>query len=299
MQFRGHMTNRTRIALAAALASLVYGCGGADSSSDSLQGALPDDPTEQPGAQQTTPDSPSNPNASTTPDAPTTPGTATNIALALSTATPVTDLGTSTDITVTVTPMANASGTVTFSTTGLPTGVTATFAPATVTLGAAAVTTKLTLMVPYTTVPTPKDSAAAIVVKATAGQGEATANANFKVNPQVTLTVPMNATALEAAGGGSMQLDTWGGPTFGKNGVPLSTQGGNAINLLIKNLDSTPHEIHMPNNLHGNAKIPAGGMDSKVRTLDPAASTVNASGYIHGEPNGGSVGFKLSVVKAP
>jgi hypothetical protein len=166
--------------------------------------------------------------------------------------------------------------------------VTGTFNPASVTLNTTPATAKLTLVVPYTTIPSAPGAASAIVVKAAAGAVEATANANFKVAPQL------------AAGGGAKNIDTWGGPTFGQNAVPLQTQAGNGINFVVKNLDSAAHEVHGQNGFpHGAAVVAPGGLDNKVRVLDPAAANINASGYIHGETNGTSVGFKVLVNKAP
>lgn len=296
------MTTRSCLALASVLALCVYGCGGSDENSGQLsgQGSLPDDPSEQPGAPQD-PDSPKNPNEGSTPTAPTTPGTTSDIAVTLSTATPVTDLGTSLDVTVTLTPKTSASGSAAMTVTGLPDGVTATFDPPSVSLnGTTAVTSKMTLAVAYTTIPSAPGAASAIVVHAGTSGGEATANANFKVNPQVTLYMPANTAALLKAGGGSMQIDAWGGPTFGKNAVPLHTQAGNGITFLVKNLDSVAHEIHGGNGFaHGSAAIPPGQFDSKQRVLDPAKGDINGIGYIHGEANGTSVGFKTMVYLAP
>ena len=294
--------SRLLVALVSTAALLAINCGGADDSSSDLQGggsALPDDPSELPGA-PADPDSPANPNTTAPPPAPTSPGTSSQIAVALSTATPSADLGTSVAIDVTVTPKAGFTGQATLAATGLPTGVTATFAPASVTLGTAPMIAKMTVMVPYTTVPSPVGGASAIVVKATSGAAEATANANFKIVPRVTLTIPINTAALLKAGGGSKFLDTWGGPTFGANAVPLQTQAGNGITFVVKNLDSVAHEIHGNNGFaHGSAKVEPGGTDTKVRVLDPKVANISANGYIHGEANGTAASFKVMVNKAP
>ena len=297
------MSNRLLVALVSTAALLAIHCGGAESSTD-LQGggggpAIPDDPSELPGA-PADPDSPANPNTSTPPPAPTSPGTSSRIAVALSTTTPATDLGTSVDITVTVTPTSGFTGQATLAATGLPAGVTATFTPASLTLNTTPATAKMTVMVPYTTLPSPVGGSSAIVVKATSGAAEATANANFKVVPRVTLTIPINTAALLKAGGGSRFLDTWGGPTFGANAVPLQTQAGNGITFVVKNLDSVAHEIHGNGGFaHGSAKVAPGGTDPKVRVLDPAAANISANGYIHGEANGTAASFKVLVNKAP
>ena len=295
------MSNRLLVALVSTAALLAINCGGADESSGDLQGgsALPDDPSELPGA-PADPDSPANPNTSAPPPAPTSPGTSSQIAVALSTATPAADLGTSIEIEVTVTPNAGFKGQATLSAAGLPAGVTATFAPASLTLNTTPATAKMTLMVPYTTLPSPAGGASALVVKATSGAAEATANANFKVVPRVTLTIPVNTAALLKAGGGTKYLDAWGGPTFGANAVPLQTQAGNGITFIVKNLDSVAHEIHGSGGFaHGSAKIAPGGTDTKVRVLDPAAANITANGYIHGETNGTAASFKVLVNKAP
>ena len=289
-----------------ALAGLsVGGCGDANSSTGIQQRrggtpVIPNDPSEVEGATPD-PDQPANPNSSTPPAPPSTPGTtAGQLGVTLSTATPAADLGTSLDVTVTVEPKAGFTGQATLTATGLPTGVTATFTPATVTVNTTPATAKLTLMVPYTTLPSAPGAVSAIVIKAASGATEATANANFKVNPKVTLTIPVNAAALIAAGGGAKNVDGWGGPTFGANAVPLQTQAGNGITFVVKNADSVAHQIHGQNGFaHGDIKVLAGAIDPKGRVLDPANANINSSGYIHGEANGTAVGFKVLVNKAP
>lgn len=285
-----------------ALGVLSVGCGDASSSSGIQRRgarAIPNDPSEE-TADPGDPDQPANPNSTSTPSAPTTPGTtAGQLGVTLSTATPATDLGTSIDIDVTVAPMAGFVGQATLSASGLPAGVTAAFSPASVTVNTTPVTSKLTLTVPYTTVPSAAGAPSAIVIKATSGAAEATANANFKVNPKVTLTIPVNAAALLAAGGGAKKVDGWGGPSFGTAPVALSTQAGNGITFIVKNADSVPHHVHGQNGFpHGDGPVPAGAEDPKSRVLNPANANINASGYIHGEDNGTSVGFTVIVNKA-
>lgn len=297
------MRNALSLVLGVVALSFFAACGDASSSSGiQRRPTIPQDPSEEEGApSDPDPSSPANPNSSTPPAPPATPGTsAGSLEVALSTATPATDLGTSLDVVVTITPKAGLTGEIALSATGLPAGVTGTFAPATVTAGTAPATSKLTLTVPFTTVPSAPGAPSAIVVKATAGSTVATANANFKVNPQVTLTVPVNTTALLAAGGAPKNIDAWGGPTFGANAVALQTQAGNGITFIVKNLDSAPHLVHGQNGFpHGAAAIAPGAVDSKSRVLDPAAANIASSGYIHQELNGTAVGFKVLVNKAP
>jgi hypothetical protein len=286
-----------------AVAALSVGCG--DASSTGIQrsrggAAIPNDPSEEEGALPD-PDQPANPNSNAPPAAPSTPGTsAGQIGVTLSTATPATDLGTTTEITVTVEPKAGFTGQAMLTATGLPAGVTATFSPASVTLNTTPVTAKLTLDVPFTTIPSAPGAASAIVIKAASGAAEATANANFKVNPKVTMTIPVNSAALLAAGGGAKLVDGWGGPAFGSSPVTLQTQAGNGITFIVKNADSTPRQVHGQGGFpHGDIAVPAGEADPKSRVLDPANANINSSGYIHGATNGTSVGFKVTVNKAP
>jgi hypothetical protein len=305
---RLNMRNALLVALLPVLALTtvsVVGCGDA-SSSTGIQRSRGGSAIPAPGSNEehdpSLPDEPSddpNPNASTPPPAPTTTGTAAaGLEVALSTATPATDLGTKTDVTVTVTPKTGFTGAVTLTATGLPAGATATFNPASVTLGAAPMTSVMSLTVPATATPSAAGAASAIVVKAASGATEATANANFKVNPKITMTIPVNADALRAAVG-VKYVDGWFGPTFGTAPAPLTTQAGNPIAVVVKNADSVAHIVHgNAGFVHGDTgnPVPAGGTDPKTRTL---AAGVNTSGYLHEGANGTSVSFRITVNTAP
>lgn len=246
---------------------------------------------------------PGNPNADETPDAPATPGTAAgSLAVALSNATPAVDLGKSIDIDVTVQPKEGFTGSVALSATGLPAGATATFVPATVTIGASAVSAKLTILAPITTVPSAPNASSAIVVTAKSGNVTATANANFRVNPRATLTIPMNIDALRAAAAGTVYRNEWGAE-FGQTQVPLSTQVGNGIVFTVFNADSKPHIIHGANGFaHGDTANPiqpsafemANGAP-RTRTLNVGA---NVNGYPHEGANGPSASFRIRVQQA-
>ena len=300
------MRNALLVALVPVLALTmvsVVGCGDASSSTGIQRsrgaGGIPNDPSEEPGA-PAEPDQAPNPNATAPAPAPTTPGTtAAQLGVSLSTATPATDLGTSIDVTVTVEPKAGFTGEAALTATGLPAGVVATFLPASVTLNTTPVTSKLTLQVPFTATPSAAGAASAVVIKAASGAVEATANANFKVNPKITMTIPVNSAALLAAGGGAKNVDGWGSTVFGTAFAPLTTQAGNPIAVIVKNADSAAHIVHgNAGFVHGDTgnPVPPGGIDPKTRTL---AAGVNTSGYIHGETNGTSVGFKIGVATAP
>ncbi|MDB5216628.1 MAG: hypothetical protein JWO86_4555 [Myxococcaceae bacterium] len=241
------------------------------------------------------PADPANPNATTPPPAPETPGTTTGtIAVTIDNPTPATDLGTSIDLTVTIQPNEGFKGDAALTVSGLPAGATGTFSPTSVTLNTTAVTSKLTIKVPATVAPSASGAASPIVVKAASGATEATANANFKVNPRITMTIPVNANAMRAAVG-TRYVDGWAGPMFGSAPAPLQTQSGNAITVVVKNADSTSHIVHGNAGFaHGDTAnpVPPGGTDPKNRTL---AAGVNTSGYLHDGSNGTSESFRISV----
>ena len=291
----------------------LIGCGDASSSTGvarsrgakaPVEGTTPDDD----GTIADEPDDPANPNSDKPPAPPGTPGTTTGaLGVTLSTATPATDLGTTVDITVSVEPKAGITGSAALSVTGLPTGATSVFTPASVTLGTAVVTSKLSVTVPFTATPSAPNTFSAIIVKAVAGTAEATANANFKVNPKLTMTIPVNSTALFQAGGTKF-VDGWGSPIFGTAPANLTTQPGNGITIVVVNADSVPRTVHGNGAfLHGGAaQVLPGAIDPRVRVLDPtAAQPAAGNGYIHAVNNvpanntGTSVAFRITVAAAP
>ncbi len=240
-----------------------------------------------------------NPNADTSPDEPTISGTeAGQLAVTLSSATPSADLGQSVDIMVTVEPKGGFKGTADLTVAGLPEGATAAFSPAKVTLSGGAASAKLTLTNAITATPSAPGTASALVVQALAGAVKATANANYKVNPKVLLTIPMNVDALRQAGVGTKYNDAWGNPAFGAAPQVLSTQTGNGIVFQVKNLDSAPHIVHGSNGFaHGdnNNPIAPGALEGRTRTLGPGT---NANGYPHDGANGPSVSFQIKITAA-
>lgn len=246
---------------------------------------------------------PGNPNANTPPPAPNTPGTtAGELGLTLSTNTPAVDLGKSIDIDVTVEPKNGFNGSVDLSATGLPAGATATFSPATVTAGAAPVKAKLTIQVPVTAVPSAPNTSSPVVVTAKSGTITATANANFKINPRMTLTIPLNIDALRQAGAGTVYRNEWGAE-FGATPSPLKTQVGNGIVVTVYNADSKSHIVHGANGFaHGDTGNPIQPMSfeltggqPRTRTLNPGA---NVNGYPHEGANGPSASFRISIQEA-
>jgi hypothetical protein len=212
---------------------------------------------------------------------------------------------TSIDVTVTVEPKAGFKGDAALTVTGLPTGATATFAPATVTLNTTPVTSKMTITVPVTAAPSAPNTSSAITVKAAgANNVSATAPANFKINPKLTMTIPVNSTALIAAStGATTYVDGWAGPALGAAPQALQTQVGNPIQIVVINKDSTARVVHgNAGFIHGDTANPVApnATDPKVRTIAAGTST---SGYIHGVSNAASgnagvaVAFQFSAVQ--
>ncbi len=235
-----------------------------------------------------------NPNATRTPTAPTSAGTAAaEFDLALSTQTPTLGLGDETEVTATITPKNGFTGPVQLAVTGLPAGVTA--APATATITSGPATAKLTLKSDLTPSVTAAGSSIPLVVKATAGSAEATANANFAVAPKVTVTIPMNVDALRGAA--SLRAE-YGGPAFAGNGS-LKTQPGNGIVISVFNADSKSHIIHGPGGKfpHGNtgAPIQPNSFEGRTRTLGVGDE---ATAYLHDGQNGQGASFKIKVTAA-
>ncbi|GAC1545216.1 MAG: hypothetical protein NVS3B10_09360 [Polyangiales bacterium] len=308
MHFLPAMRNALLIAIGLASVSIfANGCG--DASTSTIQRGHGATGIPAPGSDQmhdpnapNEPADPVNPNASAPPPAPATAGVAASaLAVTVDNATPAADLGGSVEVTVTVEPKAGFTGTATLSVTGLPAGATSTFAPATVMLtGTAAVTSKLTLTVPATAVPSEANAPAALVITATAPGAAggaavaATANANFKVNPKITMTIPVNADAMRAAVG-TRYVDGWFGTVFGTAPQPLQTQADNPITVIVKNADSVSHIVHgNAGFVHGDTAVPVppGGTDPKNRTLKAGVMT---SGYLHDGADGTSESFRITV----
>jgi hypothetical protein len=245
---------------------------------------------------------PGNPNADEQPTAPATPGSTTGaIAVTVDNATPTVDLGKSVDINVTVRPSDGFTGNVALSATGLPAGATATFSPTSLTLGATAMSAKLTISAPLTTTPSAPNTSSALVITAKAASLTGTANANFRVNPRATLTIPMNIDALRAAAG-TVYRDEWGA-AFGATQQPLSTQVGNGIVFTVFNADSKPHIIHGANGFaHGDTANPIQPNAFELTNGQPRTRTLNVganvNGYPHEGANGPSVSFRIRVNQA-
>lgn len=246
-----------------------------------------DDGVDDSVGNTTTPD-PSNPNANTTAEAPVGTGTAAQgFALTMDNATPTIDLASTSEMKVNVEAKNGFTGTVNVTVDGLPEGVTA--EPASGSPGTP-ITIKLTSAA--TAPVTATDGKVELTIKGTSGTQTATALANFKVLPKITMAVPVNASALLKAGGTA----DWGDPAF-TNGQAMLTQTNNPIVVTVRNDDSTARTIHGDNGFkHGAGAIAPGGIDSTARSIKPG---VNGSGYLHGVTNGTAVPFKFVVKAAP
>lgn len=244
----------------------------------------------------TTPDK-GNPNATSKPGSPTSVGTAASeFALTLGSNTPTVGLGEQAEIDVTVQPKNGFGGPVDVTVTGLPDGATA--LPLTVTPGAPG---KLVIKAALTAIATAPGGSVPLVVTGRSGAVSATANANFKIAPRVTLTIPMNVDALRQA---AISYRDEYGDAFGSNQQALRTQQGNGIVVTVFNADSKAHIIHGANGFaHGNTGAPIqpssfemNGGSPRTRTFSPGA---NVNGYPHDGNNGQGASFRIKVVAAP
>ncbi len=242
-----------------------------------------------------------NPNADTKPPAPSTPGTAApEFALTLSQNTPTVSLGESVELDVSITPKNGFTGPVDLTVAGLPQGATA--SPATATVGATgAATAKIKITAAVDAVATAPNTSSALVVTGKSGSVTATANANFKVAPKLTLTIPVNVDALRAA---NVQYRNDWGDAFGANQKPLRTQQGNGIVVTVFNADSKQHIIHGANGFqHGDTNNPINPNSFEMQNGAPRTRTLNvganANGYPHDGANGVGASFRIKVEAAP
>jgi hypothetical protein len=254
---------------------------------------------------------------------PTDPGP---FAIALASSSPSVNLGEKVLLDVTITPVEGFNADLELTVSGLPIGVTA--APVRVVIDPNAATTTATIAInaAVTSFVTPKDTTvpititakkAAPVIDADAGPADvdagvvreeeetpaATATANFKVIPKVTLFIPKDVALLYDAPGGPLRAE-WG-EAFGPNNQPLRTQAGNGIVVSIFNNDTTAHIIHGPGGAfpHGDFDHPIQPSAFEMLNGVVRTRTLNvgdtAVGYVHGEPNSFNATFKIAVAATP
>ncbi len=173
-----------------------------------------------------------------------------------------TELQMLTDVTVTLTPKDGFTGTVTLATTGLPTGATGVFTPASVNVtGTAPVTATLRITTPSTVTPTA--APVAVKVMGTGGTGTPVtgeAALTYNVKRVITITIPQNvAQATNPFGAADIVINTGG-----------NISGAAPIKVYFLNKDSSKdHIIHSTNTtngfVHGSTNtanaIPLNGMD--------------------------------------
>jgi hypothetical protein len=244
---------------------------------------------------------PQNPNADTTPPRPDGTGTSTgSFGMTLTNNTPAVDLGEKVELDINIEAKNGFKGDVDVTATGLPAGATA--APLKISVTGATATGKLAINAALTAVPNAAGTSSALTITAKSGTATATAPANFKINPRVKLTIPLNIDALRAAQ--TTYRDEWG-TAFGATPTPLKTQTGNPISFVVFNADSKQHIIHGQNGFaHGSTtagqeikpnsyELTNGTM--RVRNLNPG---VNASGYPHEGANGPGASFRIQIQAA-
>lgn len=175
------------------IVSLSFACGDADSGSSTRRGSGthfdPSNPDDDPGEQVD-----GTPTAETPVTPPTTAATTTgSFTVAVDKNALSMDLNQKQTVTVTITPTGGFTGAVQLAVDGLPTGAKAVFTPASVTLGA----TPVTATAEITSAFSPGTSA--LTFKGTSGTQSATAAANMAMQPKITVTIPANVAALNAA----------------------------------------------------------------------------------------------------
>lgn len=298
------------LAVAAVFTASLVGCSDADTASTSMgrrtssksppAAGTPDDHSSSPSDGENAVDT-GNPNANTNPEAPATTGTASSeFAVAVTNNTPSMGLGEDLEIDVSITPKGAFNGPVDLTVTGLPPGVTA--APATATVAGAATTAKVKLTTSLSAVPSASGTMSPISIVGKNGAVTATANVNLKIAPKLKLTIPTNIDALRAAN--VQYRDEWGS-AFGATQQALKTQQGNGIVVTVFNADSKKHIIHGQNGFaHGSTtagqEIQPNAFEMqngapRTRTLNPGT---NANGYPHDGNNGVGASFRISVQTA-
>ncbi|MBX3187895.1 MAG: hypothetical protein KF819_12805 [Labilithrix sp.] len=297
------MRNVLLVAVVGLATVSILGCGDASSSTGIRRGPVAAGDHDPDDSQDEGKTDPGNPNATTPPAPPSNPGTSTGqIAVSVSNATPAVDLGAEVKITVTLTPQAGFQGTADLTATGLPEGVTGTFSPAQVAVNTTPVTSELTLKVAFSATASAAGASSQVVVNAKSGDATASANVSFKINPAITIAIPVNVNALRTTG--TVFLDQYG-TAFGTNPQALKTQAGNPIVVKVNNLDSVTHIIHGPGGAfpHGDTGNPIPATSLEMQNGAPRTRTLpvgtNVSAYLHEGNNGQSASFRISVVAAP
>jgi hypothetical protein len=197
------------------------------------------------------------------------------------------ELRSSVQVQVTIAPQ-SFSGTVSLAVSGLATGVTGAFAPASVTVsGTTGATSTLTL----TTLESVLPAATPFTITATSGSTTATAAPSLNVMSQITIQIPANVEAL-AGTIGNPSTNAFGNYPIVLN-APANFGTNNPMVVRFLNLDATPHCIHASNANEGfpHDAETNGVCDTPMATneFDKTAHNINTKGsylfYLHDEGN--------------
>ncbi len=184
---------------------------------------------------------------------------------------------------VTVAPK-SFTGTVTLGTTGLPTGVTAAFAPPTLSVAG---TTGATSVLTLTTISSIAPGNTPFQVTGVSGSSNGSVASALTVMPQITIQIPLNVDALKGTSGSPSTN------AFGDYPIVITAPGdlGTADPVVVKfvNNDSAPHCIHASNPNQGfphdavtngvcNALMNKGGTDATAHNVNTKGSYLF---YIH------------------
>jgi hypothetical protein len=209
-----------------------------------------------------------------------------SFAVAITSGTLSSELAMSTAIPITITPSGGFTGTITLSATGLPSGVTGTFAPTSVDVtGTAPATAMYTLDVPSTVTPT--TAAAALQITGTSGASTANAPLALTVQRKITITIPLNCEADNTA--------------FGTTPIVINSGGISAtspIEVDFVNQDTSAaagHIVHSSNTangfFHGDTAAPV--LPNKSDAPRLVTGTGDYPFYMHNENT--SIGNTVSI----
>lgn len=188
---------------------------------------------------------------------------------------------------VTIAPQ-NFTGTVNLAVSGLSTGVTGSFNPASVSVSG---TTGATSMLTLTTLESVLPATTPFTVTATSGSNTATSAPSLTVMPQITITIPTNVASL-AGTSTTPSTNAFGNYPIVIN-APSNLGTANPIVVRFLNKDSAPHCIHASNSAQGfpHDAVTNGVCNTLMQKgqYDQTAHNINTKGsylfYLHDEGN--------------
>lgn len=188
---------------------------------------------------------------------------------------------------VTVAPQ-GFTGAVSLAVSGLTTGVTGAFNPASVSVSG---TTGATSMLTVTTLESVLPATTPFTITATSGSATATSAPSLNVMPQITIQIPTNVEAL-AGTSGNPSTNAFGNYPIVLN-APANLSATNPLVVNFINNDSAPHCIHASNATQGfpHDAVTNGVCNTLMNKgqMDQTAHNVNTKGsyafYLHDEGN--------------